>query len=183
MRISQNSYNCRGVTNRKVFIDCVSSFFMKYKDYSFIPKSEEDVKQQAENFGPALIGRGYSQKMLIGIKEVLRNAFEHGNQRDLSKKIILYSKIDECSAKFIIGDQGEVRDSLFEYLGEFNGKDFSQIRSFYEFLQKTQPRTNGGAGIKLIYYLTSKGIFDEVRYSKGEKKNLLVCLQKKNETI
>jgi len=93
------------------------------KNYSskvIIPnQSKESIEKQFETCLVPLI---FQVDTLVGygginfdsaVYEALRNAYEHGNQKDSSKKIILANKFSNGKIEVMVKDEGGIIDPLF----------------------------------------------------------------------
>ena len=146
-----------------------------FQDYSFYPSSDTNLRDNSLQFGSELRDNGYSRKLLSGLHEAVRNAYQHGNRKDNSKKIILAKKIDEEHASFFVGDEGGIINQDFlPYILRFRQSNLPIISSFYRFSSK--PRAypeNEGLGMSVMHL-----VFDSVQFFRNEHNGLLVLLEK-----
>ncbi len=115
---------------------------------------------------PSLEGAGYEQTsrfaIRLALEETLTNAFQHGNQGDLSKKVSLKWALDDHGATFEVIDEGDGFDpaavpdpTTEENLEIPAGRGLILVRSFMTELQIIAP----GNHVKMRYVRpTSQGV-------------------------
>lgn len=147
---------------------------MVFRDISFVPKSSQEVRSKGRGIAEELKLRGFNPKLSLALSEILRNAYEHGNRGDLSKKIVFKKNIEDSVCEFLIGDEGKTVDkSFFNYLSHIDSKNYSNTKGFYDFKGIEQKKGHGGVGVKMANML-----FDNVVYTKNKSGGLLVYLSK-----
>ncbi|MDO8467655.1 MAG: ATP-binding protein [Nanoarchaeota archaeon] len=144
-----------------------------FEDKSFYPSSEKGLYSHSYQFGDGLRDQRFPRKILAGVHEAVRNAYQHGNHKDKTKKILLASKISEDSALFLIGDEGGVINQDFvPYILRFRQSTYPLITSFYKFSDKSRPYPeNQGLGLSTMHLL-----FDDVQFFRGENGGLVTYL-------
>ena len=153
-----------------------------FKDYSFIPKEQLDLIKISKNLEESLknsrINDEETSKTISGICEAIKNAYEHGNLKDNSKKIYLAKKFSKGKLEFFVGDEGwTINGNLFPYILLFreknNKESLDEIPDFYSFCgQNYAPIGHSGVGTKVM-----NKCFEDIKYFKGEK-GLLVYMEK-----
>lgn len=147
---------------------------MTFKDISFKPRNGEEVRSKGRTLSTELLLNGFNPKLSLGLVEILRNAYEHGNKGDLSKKIIFKKNIESSICEFVIGDEGkDVNEDFFNYIKSLNSGNYFNAKSFYDFNKIPQKNGHGGVGVKMAHIL-----FDNVVYEKNKDGGLLVYLSK-----
>ncbi|MFZ5955455.1 MAG: ATP-binding protein [Nanoarchaeota archaeon] len=119
---------------------------------------------------------GYKNNLFTALYEGVLNAFQHGNNKDSSKKVILAYKIGENQAEFSIIDEGEnINPEFVSYVAWIRGGGLSRdFRNFYSFAELDKPKTNNGTGTIFMH-----NYVDSLKYFKSEKGGLVVHLVKK----
>ena len=121
---------------------------------------EQATQLLLEQLLPALEGFGYSQTsrfaIRLALEETLTNAFQHGNQGDLSKNVSLKWALDDEGATFEVIDEGDGFDpaavpdpTTEENLEIPAGRGLILVRSFMTELQIIAP----GNHVKMRYVL------------------------------
>lgn len=131
----------------------------------------EPVVQEAED-------SGFSTNIYTAIYEGVLNAFQHGNDKDPSKKVILGYSIQDDEATFTIVDEGGVIDpelAAFVLMHRKHGSDGPR-QTFYEFSGRQRPETNHGTGTTFMHIYA-----DQVRYHKHEDGGLALVLSFERE--
>ena len=150
-----------------------------FRDLSFYPLSRDHLYYASKGVAEELASKGFEKKLSGGVHEALKNAYEHGNKRDSTKRVTLLSSVDSDLADFIIGDEGgNIDGNLFSYILAFResnqkGNHYLDLPSFYDFISGTAPEGHSGVGTRVMHLL-----FDQVRYFKGPTSGLLVHLHK-----
>lgn len=144
-------------------------------DLSFTPRSEDEIRNRGYAVSATLGKYGHNPKLSYAITELLRNAYEHGNGRDLTKKITFRQKINKNLVQISISDEGNCGifegDNYIKYLSEQS--DLKNAKSFYDFNSINQAEGHGGVGLKM-----AKMFFDEVILSKNDNGGLVVEVKK-----
>lgn len=155
-----------------------------FKSLSFIPgKNGIDLLDQVDRLKSFLKKNNISdtkyKRIVPGIIEAIKNAYEHGNLKDNSKKIYWHQKISpERDLEVFVGDEGgKVNGNLFSYALSLKGKSNSQIDSspdFYSFQGGIYaPFGHSGVGTKVM-----NRSFERVKYFKNKDGGLTVYLAK-----
>jgi anti-sigma regulatory factor (Ser/Thr protein kinase) len=124
---------------------------------------------------------GYSPNIFTTLYEGILNGFQHGNNYDKDKKLILASKITQKELEFIISDQGNTLHPVFSrFILEQRQKDLNDsFVNWYKFSGEKKPNTNNGTGTAFMH-----AYMDEVKYFKSEELGgLSLYLNKKNKKI
>ena len=143
-----------------------------FDDFSFKPDNKSHLYKMASSFRNELIENGFEHKLCAGVHEALKNAYQHGNNRDGSRMIILKKRIGPEGAEFFIGDEGGImHKDFFPYVMRFR-ENYEPV-GFYGFSDKEKLPENGGVGLFSMHLL-----FDEVNFFKNANNGLLVYLNK-----
>lgn len=111
-------------------------------------------------------------KFYTAIYEAVRNAHQHGNKKDPSKKITLSYKSTEDSFEVIVSDYGGRINANFIPFVLLHRQGISNPYNFYQFASNVkQLPENSGIGTYIIHM-----ICDEVNYYKNKNGGLSVQL-------
>lgn len=156
-----------------------------FKDLSLTPKKNFNLVNICELLERDLLRSGaglkYIKETLPGICEVIKNAYEHGNLKDNSKRIIIKRHFSKKEVEYIIGDNGgKIDGNLFPYLLLFRKNESNSlidlIPDFYSFRGDSySPLEHSGVGTKVM-----NKCFENIEYFKNQGKGLLVYLSKKS---
>lgn len=110
------------------------------------------------------------------IYEALLNAFQHGNRRDVSKKVALHYKTTKSFVEVMVEDEGGVLDANFIpfILRHRDPKYLQKPTNFYDFVGIKMPETNHGTGTNFIHFYA-----DQVSYHRSESDGLIVRIVKR----
>jgi len=154
----------------------------RFKEDSFFPKNDfllrisSKLNEQLEKFGA---NKEYIGRTVPGICEAIKNAYEHGNKKDVNKKIFFAKALSNKKIEFLVGDEGgKINGNFFPYVLLFRQKGYDKYYStapdFYKFLEELySPLGHTGVGIRNMNVC-----FEEVNYFKRENGGLLVHLSK-----
>ena len=114
-----------------------------------------------------------------GAYEALLNAYQHGNQRDDSKKIVLAHQFRPKGVDVFVQDEGGNLDPLFGlFVVQKRLRSGRLAKDFYEFARNFKTRRpregNQGVGTHIIH-----AYFDDVYYYRGKNDGLIVHMRKK----
>ena len=113
---------------------------------------------------------GLPTNIYTALYEAIRNAFQHGNQKDLKKPVHFYIK-KGAPLEFLIEDQGGSIDPLFAsfiLLQRQKGRG-DALLDFYAFAQRAKPEKNNGTGTSFIFQYS-----DRVFYYRSNTSGLIV---------
>jgi len=145
-----------------------------FKDFSFVPgKKGFSLIEYAEKFENYLnslnVASTQISPLVSGVMEAIKNAYEHGNIKDNSKKIFWHNYLSkEKVFESIVGDVGgKINGNFFSYslnLREKKKTNINDAIGFYQFINQTfSPYGHSGVGLKDIHKS-----FDSVRYFKNK---------------
>ena len=160
----------------------VFSIPKNFKNKSFVPKKGLVVVKFYSNLEKSLKKMGVEEEEIKlispGVCEAVKNAYEHGNLKDNSKKITFAVRYYKNDLNFFIGDEGgKIDGNLFTYASHLreSKKILDTLDNFYSFCGKNfSPLGHSGVGTKVM-----NKCFDNIKYFKGENGGLLVYLEKK----
>lgn len=114
-------------------------------------------------------------KLGTSVYEAVRNAYQHGNNYDSNKKIVIAHYITRESLDISIIDEGGIlKPEFVAFALRFKNPELAKkFMSFYEFTKQEQPAENFGLGTYLIH-----SYVDEVNYFKSANNGLVVNLHK-----
>lgn len=142
---------------------------------SFYPDSEKSLLENALIMKKLLAENGFDIKLIAGLHEAIRNAYQHGNNKNPKKKIIFQNFVDKKNAQFFVGDEGgRIHPDFFPYVLRYRtSKDYSKSTDFYNFSSKRKLPENSGIGLMTMHL-----VFDNVRFFKDISGGLLTYLEK-----
>ena len=155
---------------------------VRFKTRSFIPNNGLDlggivrrIKKDLEKIGA---NDSFLRSTVYGVTEAVKNAYEHGNERDNSKEIFFAQSFGE-NIEFLVGDSGnKLRGCFVPYVLLFRQKRqeiaHKVIPDFYSFCGEIYaPEGHSGIGTR-----TMNMCFEKVHYFKRKESGLLVYLCK-----
>ena len=155
----------------------------RFKEKSFFPSNGLDLNSFTHRVYEDLLDKNVDQekarKIIPGLCEAVKNAYEHGNSLDNSKEIYFAQAILRDSVEFLVGDSGRIIKAdfipyvlLFRQKG--NKKFNENIPGFYDFIgEMYAPIGHSGVGTK-----TMNISFSNIKYFKRDPKGLIVYLRK-----
>ncbi len=118
-----------------------------------------------------------NQKLLRGaVREAFKNAYQHGNKKDPTKKIFVSYRKDDDKCEVVIGDQGGIiNPQLIPFVLSQRARE-DPVQSFYQFAcnAKHHPE-NSGLGTFILHLSC-----EDVRYYRNAYGGLSVHLTKQN---
>lgn len=172
--INLSSYDVRSFNTPKNFMD-----------FSFIPRKGLNLVKIIDFLEKDLIKKGadltYLNQTIPGICEAIKNAYEHGNLENNSKKVFLLRHFSKDKTEYLVGDEGGVLNgSFFPYILSIreNKREDSldSVQDFYSFCGKNYaPKEHSGIGTKTMHKC-----FNQVKYFRNEQGGLVVHLSKKS---
>ena len=146
-----------------------------FHDNSFYPENERGLLDVALVMKGLIVENGFDPRLTAGVHEAMRNAYQHGNNKDPKKKIILRSSVNKKNARFIVGDGGgTIHSDFFPYVLRYRVcDDYLKPVDFYRFSSKEKLAENGGIGLMTMHL-----VFDEIRFFKDVSGGLLTYLAK-----
>ena len=154
-----------------------------FNDKSFFPKQSLDLNSVSEILSIDLKKLGansdYIKKTIPGVCEAIKNAYEHGNLENGSKKITFAQLLSNKKVEFLVGDEGlTINSSFLPYVLLMRQKDvgkfYENVPNFYSFCGDLfAPKGHSGIGTK-----TMNLCFNKVHYYRKKDEGLLVHLEK-----
>ena len=112
------------------------------------------------------------KRVRAALREAVKNAYQHGNKKDSSKKIVIAYRNSPELSDIVVGDQGGIINPQFVpfVLAHRYRSDCPQ--GFYQFaVGVTQPAENAGVGTYTMHL-----VCDEVKYHRNKYGGLSVQL-------
>jgi anti-sigma regulatory factor (Ser/Thr protein kinase) len=114
---------------------------------------------------------GKHERFHSGVYEAVRNAFQHGNKKDPSKKVIISYKSTDDAFEVVVADEGGSINGNFAPFVLFHRNGLpDKPNSFYKFAPEVERlEENSGIGTYIIH-----SVSDEVNYFINENGGLSV---------
>ncbi|MBS3152520.1 ATP-binding protein [Candidatus Woesearchaeota archaeon] len=135
----------------------------------------QQIRSQIEGAVRGAEAKGCNANLYTALYEAILNAYQHGNEKDPKKKILMSYNLGGKTADFAIIDDGGKLDSHFVafVLLHKEGKYREKFLDFYTFTHRSKPSSNNGTGTSFMYTYV-----DRVNYFKYKNGGLVVYLSK-----
>lgn len=115
---------------------------------------------------------GYSDSLYTGMYESILNAYQHGNDCDPSKDIIVAYDIHPRNFVMNVKDEcDEIHSEFLDFYKELKEGNCSE--NFYKYADQERDEENQGCGLRLM-----DAYFDDVRYFRSKDNGLITHLFK-----
>ena len=119
--------------------------------------------------------KGFGPNVFTALNEALLNAYQHGNKKNISKKISYGYQLSNSDKRLdlMVEDEGGIINPEFVPFILMHRSKKPVFVDFYTFASKTKPPENQGTGTLFMHQY-----MDEVFYYKSKKDGLLVHMYK-----
>lgn len=133
---------------------------------------DASIREVCDDLLDVLTDYGYPSSLYTGIYESILNAFQHGNNAEPDKNIVV--AYDVSPDRFVLNIKDEGNAICPEFVDYYlNLRQGDCIESFYNYSGQDRNGTNQGHGIKFM-----NTYFDDVRYFKAGDGGLVAHLYK-----
>jgi anti-sigma regulatory factor (Ser/Thr protein kinase) len=137
---------------------------------------DEEIRDAIRPIVHATEEKGCSETLFTALYEAVLNAYQHGNKREINKKVTIAHKVNNDSVEVAVVDEGGVIDSDFIpfVIRHREGRHEKHFLDYYDFSGKERPPRNNGTGTSFMHTYV-----DDISYFKSKQGGLVVHLTKK----